>query len=281
MDLRDFLSGGVLPLNILTIESSLYLPFLRENYPNANLFAITSYEEVVTYEKYQKLNINWSLNGDIKTFSQKYFDIIIAESVLTYSKNTYDDLMAISAALKETGYFLSSFKNIRFAPILNELKEGRYPFRDEHLYAKDEVVKMLNDAIFKEISFSPMEVDLKAQNIADAFINAGFENYNNDLLTKTWMFKAAATASSVLALKELYTKDIRKNLSKLLHRIEYDAERKKNIALLWDFIIAEHIFPDYLEGFVEEVCVYKESVFKILLESAKKRGLYDFVEVFE
>lgn len=278
MDLTEFLSGGPLPLNILTIESSLYLLNLKKLYPNAALYAVTNYEEVINYKNYRNLNINWVLGRDIKIFPQKSFDIIIAESLFSHTKNSYDDLMAISRALKDTGFFLSTFKNIRYAPVLNEIKEGRFPFRDENLFAKDEVVKMLNDAIFKEIFFSPMEVDLKAQEIADNFMQAGFENYNNDLLTKTWMLKAAVSTSGALALKELYTKEIRKNLAKLLRRIEYDVEREKNLDIFWNFLEVENIFPDYLTGFIEEICVYKKSTLNLLLSSAKIRGKNDFVE---
>ena len=267
-----------MPLNILTIESSLYLLNLKKLYPNAALYAVTNYEEVINYKNYRNLNINWVLGGDIKIFPQKSFDIIIAESLFSHTKNSYDDLMAISRALKDTGFFLSTFKNIRYAPVLNEIKEGRFPFRDENLFAKDEVVKMLNDAIFKEIFFSPMEVDLKAQEIADNFMQAGFENYNDDLLTKTWMLKAAVSTSGALALKELYTKEIRKNLARLLRRIEYDVEREKNLDIFWNFLEVENIFPDYLTGFIEEICVYKKSTLNLLLSSAKIRGKNDFVE---
>lgn len=281
MDLTEFLPGGVLPLKILTIESSLYLPRLRELYKGAELFAITSYEEVVNYEKYKNLRINWALNKDIKNFEEKFFDIIVAESLLTYTKNSYDDLMGVSRALKDTGYLLSAFRNVRYAKILKELKEGRFPFRDEKLYAKDEVVKMLNDAIFKEISFSPMEVDEDAQNIAEEFIATGFYDYNNDLLTKSWMFKAAVSTSSVLALKELYDGETRKNLAKLLRRVEYDIEREKNLEELWFFIEKNQIFPDYLIGFIEEICVHKISVYKILEKSAKDKVLTEFLDAID
>ena len=276
MDLTEFLSGGLLPLNILTTESSLYLPRLRELYPNAKLFALTNCEEAVNYKKYRDLGVNWSLNENIKIFDERFFDIIIAESLLTYTKNSYDDLMNISRALKETGYLLSTFKNIRYAPVLNELKEGRFPFRDEKLYAKTEIVKMLNDAVFKEIAFLPMETDLSVKDTAKEFINAGFENFNDDLLTKIWMFKASVSTSSVLALKELYDKETRKNLAKLIRRVEYDIEREKNLENLWNFIEEHAVFPDYLLGFVEEICVYKESVLKILEKSAREKGLTDF-----
>lgn len=281
MDLTEFLSGGLLPLKILTIESSLYLPRLRELFPSAELFALTNYEEVVSHKKYKDLGVNWSLNEDIKIFNERFFDIIIAESLLTYAKNSYDDLMNISRALKETGYLLSSFKNIRCAPVLNELKEGRFSFRDEKLYAKTEIVKMLNDAVFKEIAFLPMEKDLSFKDTAEEFINAGFENFNDDLLTKIWMFKASVSTSSVLALKELYDKETRKNLAKLIRRVEYDIKREKNLERLWNFIEENSVFPDYLLGFIEEICVYRETVLKILEKSANEKGLTNFSDAIK
>lgn len=274
MNLMEFLSGGPLSLKILTIDSSLYLPRLRQIYPSSILYAMTDYEEIV--EKYKHLCVNWYLEKDMQNFHDNFFDIVISESVLTDTKNSYDDLMKINRSLKESGFFLGTFKNIRYAPILLELKEGRFPFRDEHLYAKDEIVKMLNDAIFKEIDFAPMERDLFSQNEADILVKLGFENYSDDLITKTWMFKAARATSAVLALKELYTEDTRKTLAKLLHRIEYDVEREKSLIYLWNLIEQEHIFPDYLLGFVEEITIYKKTTLKILYDYAKDNGIYDF-----
>ena len=276
MDLTEFLSASPLSLKVLTVESSIYLPQLRELFPKAKLFGITKHTEVINYPQYQNLNVYWTINDNVKIFPQDYFDIILAESVLNDTKNSYEDLMTISRALKDTGYFLGSFLNLRYAPILDELKEGRFPFRDEHLYAKDEVVKMLNDAVFKEIVFMPAAMDDENENTASSFAKAGFENYQQDLSTKIWMFKASRATASVAALKELYTKDTRKKLSRLLLRIEYDVNREENLALLWKLIDEERIFPDYLLGFMEEISIHKNETIKILLKSAKIRGLEDF-----
>ncbi|MBP3722205.1 MAG: hypothetical protein J6I62_02995 [Selenomonadaceae bacterium] len=80
----------------------------------------------------------------------------------------------------------------------------------------------------------------------------------------------------MLALKELYDGETRKNLAKLIRRVEYDIEREKNLENLWNFIEENQIFPDYLLGFIEEICVYKESVLKILEKSAREKGFTDF-----
>ncbi|MBR3721947.1 MAG: methyltransferase [Selenomonadaceae bacterium] len=277
MDLCEFLSGGPSSFKILTVESSVYLPKLRELFPNGDLFAITKYSEVANYEPYKKLNIHFEISENVKIIQEKYFDIILGESLLTYAKNSYDELMAVSQALKDTGFFLGSFLNVRYAPILNELREGRFPFRNEKPYAKDEIVKMLNDAVFKEISFLPMEQNFQLDDMVSLFVKAGFENYNRDLSTKSWMFKASRSTAEVVALKELYTKEIRKELSRLLHRIEFGVNRNENLSALWNFIERERIFPDYLLGFIEEVSFDKRALRQILLLSAKKAGLEYFV----
>ena len=91
------------------------------------------------------------------------------------------------------------------------------------------------------------------------------------------MFKASRSTAEVVALKELYTKEIRKELSRLLHRIEFGVNRNENLSALWNFIERERIFPDYLLGFIEEVSFNKKTLCEILLLSAKKEGLEYFV----
>ena len=91
------------------------------------------------------------------------------------------------------------------------------------------------------------------------------------------MFKASRSTAEVVALKELYTQEIRKELSRLLHRIEFGVKRNENLSALWDFIERENIFPDYLLGFIEEVSFNKKALCEILLLSAKKEGLEYFV----
>ena len=157
---------------------------------------------------------------------------------------------------------MTQFESIRYIGVLESLKKGYYPERERRLYAKTEIVRLLNDALFKEISFTPndrIEYDI------DDWIAFGFDNYNDELLVKNWIVKACRSTAEVAALKSFYTPAVRRELSRLLHRIEYDIDREENIERLRDFCEEHQIFDDYLFDFIEQVVVHRDNLAEIFI----------------
>lgn len=269
-DLMCFVPKGPAPLKILCVESSLYLPRLRQNLPQGELWAMTKHDDVTSAPEFTDLAVNWAI-GDYRRDplprGENYFDLVIAESCLETVWEPYESLMQISRSLKDTGFFLGCFLNIRYCKVLENLREGKFPYREERLYAKDEVVKMLNDAIFKEIDFAPFG-EVPAQNETEASASAwekfGFANFNRDLSVKIWMFRAARSTAAVAALKELYAPAVRTELARLLRRLEYDIAPEKSLAALRKLLAEEMIFADYVEDFIEQTIVKKRKVREIV-----------------
>ena len=58
--------------------------------------------------------------------------------------------------------------------------------------------------------------------------------------------------------------EVRKDLARILHRIEYDVQRQENIVRLQRLCQQEGIFPDYLQDFIEETCYHAKDVGKLL-----------------
>ncbi|MDD6126763.1 MAG: hypothetical protein PUB60_01325, partial [Veillonellaceae bacterium] len=56
----------------------------------------------------------------------------------------------------------------------------------------------------------------------------------------------------------------RTELARVLHRIEYDVEREKNVEALKELCRAEGIFPEYLEDFVRETVLHTEKVMPVV-----------------
>ena len=77
-------------------------------------------------------------------------------------------------------------------------------------------------------------------------------------MVKNWIVKASRSTAEVAALKEFYTPTIRKELSKLLHRIEYDIDREANIERLHEFCEDHQIFYDYLCDFIDQVVIHRD-----------------------
>ena len=225
---------------VLLIDAEKYLAGVRELMPNAQFVILES----------------WDLPSE-----PKIFDVIISEDCLTYGQNFYRKLAELNHLLKDSGFVLTQFLNVRFIGILEGLRRGIFSPQEKRFWAKFDVVKILNDANFKEINFLPGE---RIKNSAAEWENFGFDNFNDDLTTKIWLVKACKCTPEVVALKEMYSHETRAELSRLLHRVEYDIDAEKNTAAILELCRRENIFNEYLADFIEQTVIHKEKIFSKL-----------------
>ena len=245
----------------LVIESEKYLQDLRQLMPNARIAFLTAERD----EKISALCENLKADLFLGNYERgglpeepKIFDIILAEDCLTYAHENYRTLLELNHLLKDSGFLLTQFFNVRFIGVLENLKAGKFPAVEKKFWAKWDVVKILDDAIYKQINFLPGE-QIKKFSAVEVWENFGFDNFSDDLLTKIWFVQARKCEAEVAALKEIYTEEIRARISRLLHRIEYNLDAEKNFQKLMDFCKAEKIFDDYLADFVRQVVVHDEA----------------------
>ncbi len=261
------------PMKVLVIESLFYLPELCRMLPNASISAVTIYEEVLRLKSYRELPVEWHFLDFRKEeipCEKGSFDLMLAESCLTDALEPYELLTGLGRLLRDTGSLITEFRNIRYWRVLEGLREGFFPERQRRLYAKSEVVRLLNDAIFKEIAFVPFSRD-PAENSAE-WEQMGFDNFSEDLCTERWMIRADRSSAEVSALKSFYSAETRKCLSRLLHRVEYGVEPEKSLAALWELCREEGIFADYLGDFARGIIVHPEALHK-LYEAGRRQGM--------
>lgn len=248
--LLQFVSPNFLPVTVLLIEGEEFLSDLREILPAAQIALLkkeSSTEIKKLCDKYRADLIN-----ELPT-APKMFELIIAQDILTVGENFYAMLMAFNHLLKDSGFLLTEFYNVRFVKVLENLRRGRFFNNEQRFWAKADVVKLLDEAIYKEIHFLPG----KRENLsAEDWENFGFENYNEDLTTKTWLVKACKCTAEVAALKEIFTPEVRADLSRLLHRIEYGIDVEENFLRLMKLCELEGIFDEYLSDFINQVVVH-------------------------
>lgn len=103
----------------------------------------------------------------------------------------------------------------------------------EKIWSKARLVKLLSDATYKEIHFLPDE--------------------------KFWLVKACKCTAEVATLKEIFTPEVRAELSRLLHRIEYDIDAEENFLRLMELCEREGIFDEYLTDFINQVVVHESA----------------------
>ena len=231
--LKNFVPPNFLPIKVLLIDSEEYLSGLRKILPAAQIFTADLIDELPT--------------------KPKIFEIIIAKDVLTIGENFYATLMLFNRLLTNSGFLLTQFYNVRFVRVLERLKQGKFLNNERRFWAKADVVKLLDDALYKEIHFLPGE----RENIsAEDWEQFGFENYNDDLTTKIWLVKACKCTAEVAALKDIFTDEVRADLARILHRIEYDIDKEENFQRLMALCAREGIFDDYLSDFINQVVVH-------------------------
>lgn len=261
-DLTCFLTGGPASMRWLLLESLPYIEKIAALYPNACITVVTAIEEAAALPEFAGLNIQWyflDYRREKLPFPQESFDAVLAEELLTRAYEPYELLMDISRKLTDVGILYGDFLNVRYRGVLEALQAGEFPVREKHLYAKSEVVRLLDDTLFKEIDFVPGDMD-EDKAAAENWEKQGYTNINHELSTSRYLFRAAVSTAAVANLKGLYSPEVRKELARILHRIEYDVQREENLQKLHELCAVEGIFPEYLADFIAEACYHAEKV---------------------
>lgn len=256
-DVLHFVPHGPEPLRVLAIDECALLPRLLERLPEARVTAVTRFAGLALPAAFSACVplLHADVRRDDLPLPAGSFDLILAPHVLTEALDPYACLLGLSHLLTDVGRLVTSFLNVRAIGVLRALQAGEFPFRDERLYTKAEVVRLLNDALFKEITFAP-GVRARAEADGEAWRQMGFVDPSQDLETSVWLVRADRSTAAVAALKSLYTKETRAELARVLHRIEYGVGVEENTERLRALCAREGIFFDYLEDFIEETVVH-------------------------
>lgn len=259
-DLTCFLSGGPAPVRWLLVESLTYIRKIAALYPRSTFTVVTEIEEAAELTEFAGLDIRWVFTDyrrERLPLPDHSFDMTLVEDMLSRAYEPYDLLMDISRKLTDVGVLYGDFLNVRYTGVLEALKQGEFPFREKRLYAKSEMVRMLDDTLFKEIDFVPGDMD-DDEELAKQWEKQGYSNINYELATRRYLFRAATSTAAVANLKGLYTPAVRKELARILHRIEYDVQKAENIEKLHQLCQRENIFPEYLQDFIMESCYHTD-----------------------
>ena len=146
------------------------------------------------------------------------------------------------------------------------------------LWAKADVVKLLDDAIYKEIHFLPS----KREKISvDDWEHLGFDNFNDDLQTEFWLVRASRSMPELALLKSIFTPEVRADLSRILHRIEYDIDTENSVKLFWRIFDVEKLFTDYVAAFIRSVVVHREHFYRNMQKFSARSELEEIIEEAE
>ena len=279
-ELLGFLQAGGLPYRILVVESLSYLPELRRMFPQAEISAVAADEEAI--EPYRDCQVDFravDYLAERLPFAREYFDYIISDLTLEAVANPQDIAAGFSTYLKQTGAFLTSFRNIRHWSVLEEMMEGHFYHLATRLYAKTEFERLLYASYYKNVRVRP-QVRRAEDDIVERLVTAGFENIHEDLETEFWLVKADRSMPEMALLKSMYTKEQRKQLSDYLHRIEYGVDLEGQCRLFWAFYEETGLFADYTANFVKQAVFHPERFYRNLVRYSG-RELDEIVAMLE
>ena len=272
------------PLKVLLIENVEYIHKLRLLMPRAELFVVAADEDLPQDEEFQNMGIHWvTMNylGEKLPLEEEYFDIIIGEELFLEAWNPQDIASGLGLYLKDTGCLLTSFTNARYWKNIRDLMEGHFYHVCTHVFTRDEMLSLLAASFYKDAYFLPAD---DGSRVDEDFIgrleNMGFENHSNDLGVRTWLVQATKSIGEIIALKKLYTKEVRRELSNRLRRIEYGIDVAENTDKLWQLFEKNMIFPEYVADFVKQAIIHRKALAENLVFQLQSMGHGEWAHTF-
>ncbi len=270
-ELLQFLQPGDLPLQILVVESLGYLPQLREMFPYARLFAVTADRDAML--DYQDLGVEFTELNYLDTplpYARESFDYIISDLTLEQAGHPQDIAAGFSRFLKETGSFLTSFRNIRHWSQLEDLLAGHYYNVVARLFARQEFERLLYASYYKMV-FMESQKRPAEEKVLQRLLQAGFDNEGDDLNTEFYLVRADRSMPEMALLKSMYSKGERRQLSIYLHRIEYGVQAAETCQSFWDFYDGAGFFADYMAAFIKQAVFHPQRFYRHLLAYSPER----------
>jgi len=258
---------------ILVVESVDYLKPLREKFPAAEIYFVTTNEDLA-FPDVKTFLLDY--REERLPFAEKFFDLIIGDLTLEVVTNPQDIAAGFSTYLKQTGIWLTSFRNIRHWKVLEKLMRGVFGGIVSRLYTNTEFIRLLAASFYKDFRMFPLKKNAPPE-LLERLITCGFDNFNDDLQTEFWLVRASRSMPELALLKSMFTEKIRADLSRILHRIEYDIDTEESVKTFWRLFDAAGIFTDYAAAFIRSVVIHRENFYRNMRKFSARTELEEII----
>ena len=274
--LTEFISGEDFFEKILVVESAAYISELREKFPASEIFFVTTDDADFPDVKTFRLDYR----EERLPFDEEFFDAIIGDLTLEVVTNPQDIAAGFSTFLKQTGCWLTSFRNIRHWKVLEKLMRGAFGGIVSRLYTRTEFERLLYASFYKEVQLLPLK-KISPPEILERLITCGFDNFDDDLQTEFWLVRANRSMPELALLKSMFSPEVRADLSRILHRIEYDVATKDSVKKFWQMFDAEGMFADYAAAFIRSVVMHRENFYRNVETFSEREELAEIIDIAE
>ena len=275
--LTEFIYGEDFWQRILVVESAAYLAELRARFPTAEIFFVTTNEDF-RCDGVKTFVLDY--REERLPFDEEFFDAIIGDLTLEVVTNPQDIAAGFSTFIKQTGCWLTSFRNIRHWKVIEKLMRGVFGGIVSRLYTRTEFERLLYASFYKEVLLLPQKKNAPPE-LLERLINCGFDNFDDDLQTEFWLVRASRSMPELALLKSMFTPAVRAELSRLLHRIEYGIATEDSVQRFWRLFDAEGIFADYAAAFIRSVVVHREHFYRNMKAFSARAELDAIIDAAE
>lgn len=283
-NLTGFIGGEDLFQKILVVESYEYISELVERFPMSEIFFITPDEEIaeqITDKNFSQVEIIiMDYREEVLPFDKEFFDLIIGDLTLEVVINPQDIAVGFSRYLKQTGVWLTSFRNIRHWKFFEKLMRGHFGGIVSRFYTRLEFERMLYASFYKYLRLSPLRKKAPPD-FLKKLVDCGFENNGGDLEVEFWLVRAERSMPELALLKSMFDKKIRAKFSRIIHRIEYNIETEDNVKNFWKMFDEEGIFSDYAAAFIRSIVMHRENFYNNLKKYSSRSEIAEIVETAE
>lgn len=275
--LTEFISGEDFFRTILVVESKAYLDELRKIFPSAEIFFVTT-DENFSADGVKVFVLDY--REERLPFPPEFFDAIVGDLTLEVVTNPQDIAAGFSTYIKQTGCWLTSFRNIRHWKILERLMRGAYGGIVSRFYTRTEFERLLYASFYKEVRMLPLKKNSPPE-LLTRLIDCGFDNFDDDLQTEFWLVRAERSMPELALLKSLFTPEIRADFARILHRIEYDIATADSVKNFWALVDAQGIFPDYAAAFIRSVVLHRENFYRNVKTFSARAEFDEIIDLAE
>ena len=277
--LMELVDGDDFFHKILVVESVDYIEPLHARFPMAKIFFVTTKEDDAQKFPYIE-SFLLDYREERLPFEKEFFDVIIGDLTLEVVITPQDIAAGFSAYLKQTGCWLTSFRNVRHWTVLEKLMRGAFGAIVSRLYTKTEFERLLYASFYKEVRMLPLKREAPPE-LLERLITCGFDNFNDDLQVEFWLVRASRSMPELALLKSMFTPEIRAKLSRLLRRIEYDIATADSVKNFWQLYDEAGLFTDYAGAFIRSVVVHRENFYRNMKKFSTRVELDEIINEAE
>ena len=277
--LLDFVTGEDFFEKILVVESAAYLEPLRKKFPAAEIFFVTTDEDIADqFPDVQTILLDY--REERLPFDEEFFDAIIGDLTLEVVTNPQDIAAGFSTFLKQTGCWLTSFRNIRHWSLLEKLMRGVFGGIVSRFYTRTEFERLLYASFYKEVRVLPLKKKSPPE-LLERLIDCGFDNFDDDLQTEFWLVRAARSMPELALLKSMFTSKVRADFSRIIHRIEYSIATEDSVKNFWRLFDSQGMFADYAAAFIRSAVVHREIFYRNMKKFSARAELDEIIDAAE